>query len=141
MSIETNRAVVHRWIEEGWNGHNTALIDTLYTPDVVQHDPSSPLPVTSREAMKQYIGSFLTAFPDLRFTTDDLLAEGDKVLWRFTAVGTNIGPLLAIPPSGQRVTVTGMALFRVTEAQIAEVWVNIDALGMFQTLGVIPAMA
>jgi steroid delta-isomerase-like uncharacterized protein len=141
MSTETNRAVVRRWIEEGWNGHNTALIDTLYAPDVVQHDPSSPLPVTSREAMKQYIGGFLTAFPDLRFTTDDLLAEGDKVLWRFTAVGSNTGPLLSIPPSGQPVTVTGMALFRVAEERIAEVWVNFDALGMLQTLGVLPTMA
>lgn len=141
MTTETNKALVRRWIEAGWNGHDPTLIDTLYDPNVIQHDPSSPLPVSSSEALKQYVGGFLTAFPDLHFTTDDLLAEGDKVLWRFTAEGTNTGPLMAIPPSGERAIVTGMALFRVADSKIAEVWVNIDALGMLRAIGVIPAMA
>jgi steroid delta-isomerase-like uncharacterized protein len=141
MTTDTNKALVRHWIEAGWNGHNTALIDTLYAPNVVQHDPGSPLPVTSGEALKQYVGTFLTAFPDLQFTTDDLLAEGNKVLWRFTAQATNTGPLMTIPPSGERVTVTGMALFRIADDKIAEVWVNIDTLGMLQSIGVIPAMA
>ena len=141
MSTETTRALLRRWIEEGWNGQNTALIDTFYTPDVVQHDPGSPLPVTSSEALKQYVGGFLTAFPDLRFVTEDLLAEGDKVLWRFTARGHHNGPLLGIPPSGESATVCGMALFRFAGDKIAEVWVNIDTLGMLQAIGVVPAMA
>ncbi len=141
MTTETNRALVRRWVEEGWNGHNVALIDALYAPDVVQHDPSSPLPVTSREALKQYVAGFLTALPDLRFTTGDLLAEGDRVLWRFTARATHAGPLMGIPPSGATVDVTGMALFRVAGGRIAEVWVNFDALGMLQAMGVVPAMA
>jgi steroid delta-isomerase-like uncharacterized protein len=141
MTTEMNKALVRHWIEAGWNGHNPALIDTLYSPTVVQHDPSSPVPVTSSEALKQYVGGFLTAFPDLQFAIDDLLAEGDKVLWRFTAQGTQSGPLLTIPPSGERATVTGMALFRVANDTIAEVWVNIDTLGMLQSIGVIPAMA
>ena len=141
MTTESNKALIRRWIEAGWNGHDTALVDTLYAPNVVQHDPSSPMPVTSSEALKQYVGSFLTALPDIHFTIDDLLAEGDKVLWRFTAQGTQSGPLMTIPPSGARATVTGMALFRVANDKIAEVWVNFDALGMLQAMGVIPAMA
>jgi steroid delta-isomerase-like uncharacterized protein len=141
MTTETNKALVRRWIEAGWNGHDLTLIDTLYDPNVVQHDPSSPLPVSSSEALKQYIGGFLTAFPDLYFTIDDLLAESDKVLWRFTAEGAHTGPLIGIPPSGERAVVTGMALFRVANDKIAEVWVNFDALGMLQAIGVIPAMA
>ena len=141
MNTESNKALVRRWIEAGWNGGDTALIDTLYVPDVVQHDPSSPLPVASGEALKQYVGSFLSAFPDIRFTIDDLLAEGDKVLWRFTAQATHTGPLMIIPPSGERVVVTGMALFRVADDRIAEVWVNFDALGMLQAIGAVPTMA
>jgi steroid delta-isomerase-like uncharacterized protein len=141
MTTETNKTLVRRWIEEGWNGHNTALIDTLYLPNVIQHDPSSPVPVTSSEALKQYVGGFLTAFPDMHFTIDDLLAEGDKVFWRFTAQATQTGPLMGIPPSGKRSATTGMVLFRIAEDRIAEVWVNFDTLGMLQAIGVIPAMA
>lgn len=141
MTTERNKALVRRWIEAGWNGHDTTLIDTLYDPNVVQYDPSSPLSVSSSEALKQYVGGFLTAFPDLHFMTDDLLAEGNKVLWRFTAEGANTGPLMGIPPSGKRVIVTGMSLFRVADDKIAEVWVNFDALGMLQAIGVIPVMA
>jgi predicted ester cyclase len=99
------------------------------------------VPVTSSEALKHYVGGFLTAFPDLHFTIDDLLGEGDKVLWRFTSQATHTGPLMNIPPTGKRATVTGMVLFRVTNDKIAEVWVNFDTLGMLQAIGVIPAMA
>jgi steroid delta-isomerase-like uncharacterized protein len=141
MTTETNKTLVRRWIEEGWNAHNTALIDTLYVPNVIQHDPSSPVPVTSSEALKQYVGGFLTAFPDMHFTIDDLLAEGDKVLWRFTSQATQTGPLMGIPPSGKHSTTTGMVLFRIADDRIAEVWVNFDTLGMLQAIGVIPAMA
>jgi steroid delta-isomerase-like uncharacterized protein len=141
MTTQTNKALIRRWIEEGWNAGNLALIDTLYVPNVVQHDPSTPMQVTSSEALKHYIGGFLSAFPDLHFTTDDLLAEDDKVLWRFTAQGRHTGPLMQIPPSNTSITVTGMALFRIANDRIAEVWVNFDALGMLQAIGVITAMA
>jgi predicted ester cyclase len=62
------------------------------------------------------------------------------VLWRFTSQATHTGPLMNIPPTGKRATVTGMVLFRVTNDKIAEVWVNVDTLGMLQAIGVIPAM-
>jgi steroid delta-isomerase-like uncharacterized protein len=140
MSTELNRSIIRRWIEEGWNGRNLDLIDQLYSPDVIQHDPNSPLAVRSSGEMRMYIGGFQSAFPDLHFTTDDLLAEGDKVLWRFTSRGTHHGALMGIPPTGKALTVVGMALFRIAEGRIAEVWVNIDALGMLQSLGVIPVM-
>jgi steroid delta-isomerase-like uncharacterized protein len=140
MSTETNKALVRRWIEDGWNAGQLALIDELYTPNVVQHDPGSPVPVTSSAALKGYVGAFLTAFPDLHFTIDDLMAEADKVLWRFTSQATHTGPLMNIPPTGKRAIVTGMVLFRVESDKIAEVWVNVDTLGMLQAIGVIPAM-
>ena len=141
MSTEQNKSAIRRWIEDGWNRGNLAAADELYAAGVVQHDPNSPVPVSNREALKQYVMAFRTAFPDLHFAIDDLIAEGDKVLWRFTARGTQRGPLLNIPPSGRPGTVTGMALFRFADGKVSEVWVNVDTLGMLQQLGVIPQMA
>src|ERR1700694_3642656 len=112
MSTEQNKATIRKWVEEGWNKGNLALADEVYTADVLQHDPSSPMPVTNSAALKGYVAMFRTAVPDIHFTIDDLLAEGDRVLWRFTSHGTQKGPLGLIPPSGKAATVTGMALFR-----------------------------
>ena len=138
---ETNKAILRRWIEEGWNKGNLAVADEVYTANVVQHDSNSPMPVTSAEALKAYVGAYLTAFPDLNLTIDDLIAEGDKILWRFTSHGTHTGPLGPIQPTGKLGSITGMALFRFVNGKIAEVWVNIDLFGLMQQLGVIPVMA
>ncbi len=139
MSVEQNKSIVRRWIEEGWNQHNVAKVDEFYAADFAQHDPQSPLPVNSRDALKQYVGGFLMAFPDLRYTIEDLIGEGDKVVWRFTSHGTQTGPLGPIPPTGKAGSVTGMVLFRLANGKIAEAWVNVDNLGILQQLGVIPA--
>jgi steroid delta-isomerase-like uncharacterized protein len=141
MSTEQNKSIVRRWIEEGWNKGNLSVVDQVYAVNVVQHDPGSPAPVASSAALKQYVGVFLTAIPDLHFAIDDLIAEGDKVAWRFTSRGTQTGPLMNIPPTGKVANVTGMVLFRLAEGKIAEVWVNYDNLGLLQQLGVIPMMA
>lgn len=141
MSTEANKAVLRHWIEDGWNKGNLNVIDEVYAPNVIQHDANSPAPVTSAEALKQYVSVFLTAFPDLNLSIDDLVAEGDRVLWRFTSHGTHTGPLLNIPPTGRTGSIAGMALFRFTNGKIVEVWVNIDLFGLRQQLGVIPVMA
>jgi len=140
MSTEQNKAIIRRWIDEGWNKGNLAVVDELYTANVVQHDPSSPMPVTSSAALKGYVSTFRTAVPDLHFTVDDLLAEGDKVLWRFTSHGTQKGPLGPIPPTGKTATITGMVLFRFENGKVAEAWVNVDMLSLLQQLGVVPTM-
>lgn len=75
MSTELNRSIIRRWLEEGWNGRNLDLIDQLYSPGVIQHDPNSPLAVRSSGEMQMYIGGFQSVFPDLRFTTEDLRCD------------------------------------------------------------------
>ncbi len=140
MSVEQNKSIVRRWIEAGWNGHDLTVIDECYAPDYVQHE-ASPAGVTSAEAFKQYAAAYLTAFPDLQFSIDDLLGEGDKVLWRWTAHATHLGNLKGIPPTRTAVTVTGQVTFRLANNRIAEGWLNLDLLEMLQQIGVIPAMA
>ena len=137
MSAEQNKSIVRRWIEEGWNKHNLAVIDEVYAPNFVQHEPE-PQTVKSSEALKQYVGTYLTAFPDLQLSIEDLIAEGDKVVWRFVSNGTHTGPFMGIPATGKKGIITGIVIFRLENSRIAEVWLNIDALGLLQQLGVIP---
>ena len=84
MNTQTNKQLIQRWIEEGWNNGNLGVVDELYALDFVQHDPQSPLPVNSSAALKMYAGGFRMAFPDLHMSIDDLIAEGDKVVYAET---------------------------------------------------------
>ena len=140
MSTDSNKAVVRRWIEDGWNKHNLGLIDELYAADVVQYDPAGAT-ARGRAEVKRYIEGFRVVLPDLTFTIESLVAEGDRVVWRFTSRGTQKGPLMNIPPSGKSAVVVGMVEFRLAGGKIAEVWVNFDALGLLRQIGVIPEAA
>lgn len=137
MSTEQNKSIVRRWIEEGWNNHNLSVIDEVYAADFVQHEPA-PQVVNSREALKAYVGAYLTAFPDLQLSIEDLLAEGDKVAWRFNSTGHQNGPFMGMPPSGRTGNISGIVIFRLENSRIAEAWVNLDVLGLLQQTGVIP---
>jgi len=137
MSTEQNKSAVRRWIEEGWNKGNLAVIDQVYAPNYVQHEPA-PETVNSSEALKQYVDAFRTAFPDLNLSIEDLIAEGDKVVWRFKSSGHQSGPFMGMPATGKSGSITGIVIFRLENNRIVEAWVNIDVLGLLQQLGVIP---
>jgi steroid delta-isomerase-like uncharacterized protein len=140
MSTEQNKSIVRRWVEEGWNKRNTALIDELFTPDFYQHE-TGPETVNSSETLKPFVAGYLSAFPDLQFTIEDLIAEGDKVVWRFKATGTNTGSFMGGPATGKSAAVTGTITFRLENSRMAEAWLNLDVLGLLQQMGIIPAMA
>ena len=139
MSVEENKALVRRWVDL-WNTGNLDAVGEFVTPDYVRHDPNGP-EVRGPEAERQLVAMYLAAFPDLRFTVEHLLAEGDTVLARLTARGTHRGELLGIPPTGKQVTVAVMDLFRLAGGKIAEQWVAMDALGLLQQLGAVPGPA
>jgi steroid delta-isomerase-like uncharacterized protein len=136
MSTQENKANHRRLFEEGWNQGNTAVFDELFAADYLGHDPSGP--IHGPEGFKQYYATYRTAFPDTHLTIEDQIAEGDMVMSRWIGTGTHQGPLMGIPPSGKRVTITGMTITRFAEGKIVEGWNNLDALGMLQQLGVIP---
>jgi steroid delta-isomerase-like uncharacterized protein len=140
MSAEQNKSIVRRWVEEGWNKRNTALIDELFTSNFYQHE-TGPETVTSREALKPFVAGYLSAIPDMQFTLDDLVAEGDRVVWRFKATGHQNGPLMDMPASGKEVAVTGIIIFRFEGSRMAEAWLNLDVLGLLQQVGIIPVGA
>lgn len=140
MSTEDNKAIARRVYEEGFNAHNPAIVDEMFAADIVQHVPSPPPGFRGdREGVKQGFAMILSAFPDWHVTVEDMLAEGDKVVTRFTRQGTQRGELLGIPATGKSVTTTGIDIFRIADGKLAEHWVESDVLGVMQQLGVIPA--
>jgi steroid delta-isomerase-like uncharacterized protein len=139
MSTEENKATDRRSIEEGWNQGNTAVFDEVFAADFLGHDPSGPVhEMHGPEGFKQAYTIYRTGFPDTHLTIEDQIAEGDMVVSRWTATGTNQGPLMGLPPSGRPVTVTGITISRYAGSKIKEAWYSYDTLGMLQQLGAIP---
>lgn len=138
---DQNRALARRYFEEVWNAGNLGLIDELFTPDYVDHDPMHrevpPGPTGAHEIVNLYRG----AFPDSQFQIEEQVSEGDRVVTRWTVTGTHTGPLLGVAPTGKRVTVSGISMNRIAGGKIAEAWVNWDGLGLMERLGAVPAVA
>ena len=133
---EENKAVVRRWVE-AFNEGNIDAVDELLTDSYVRHDPNSP-EVRGPEEEKQLIAMYRSAFPDLHFTLEDIVAEDDRVATRLGISATHKGELLGIPPTENRLSFTAMELYRLREGKIDEQWVNVDTLGMMQQIGAIP---
>ena len=141
MSIESNKAVARRFLEEVFGQGNLAVADEIVAPDHVDHGPGTPPGLPSGpEGTKMFVTVYRNAFPDIRFTIDEQVAEGDKVVTRWTGSGTHKGELAGIPPTGKSATVTGIGVDRIVNGKIVESWGVFDQFGMLQQLGVIPAV-
>lgn len=136
MSAE-NKALARRVFEEMWNKSNLDAVDAIYAPDVVNHELPPGMP-EGIEGTKAYFGMFISAFPDTQMTVEDQIAEGDRVVTRWTARGTHTGELMGIPATGKQVTVTGINVDRIAGGRIVEEWGEFDMMGMMQQLGVVP---
>jgi steroid delta-isomerase-like uncharacterized protein len=139
--IETNKAISRRVVDELFNEGRLEAADEVVTGDFVGHDPASPEPIVGPEGLKRNADGYRTAFPDVRLTIDDQIAEGDRVVTRWTARGTHQAELFGIPATGRQSTVTGMTIDRIVDGRIAESWTNWDTLGLLQQLGALPALA
>lgn len=137
MSTEDNKALVQRGIEEVWNQKNLAVLDEIASRDYVSHNPA--MTTHGLEQYKQLVSMYFSAFPDLHFTIEDQIAEGDKVVSRFSARGTHQGAFMGIPPTGKQGVVTGIGIDRFANGKIVEGWFNSDDLGLLQQLGILPA--
>ena len=142
MSAEENKALVRYWIEEVINKGNLAVVDAMCPPGYVGHNPHHPLkdqPAGPEEVKEHVVRMLRTAFPDLQQSIEDMIAEGDKVVVRSTFRGTHQGPFAGIAPTGKRLSMTAIEIFRVKDGKIPEHWINADYLGAMQQLGAIPA--
>ncbi len=139
MSTERNKHLVRYTFEKLFNTGELALADELVSQDFLNHDAPPGVP-PGPAGLRQMVTMLRTAFPDIQFTVEDLVAEGDTVGHRFTARGTHQGELLGIAPTGRPVLFTGMIITRFAGDQVVEDWDNIDMLGLLHQLGVIPAL-
>jgi len=133
------KALVRRLFEEVWNQGNLAAIDELFAPSYIRYDPAAP-EAKGLAGFKQFVVLLRTAFPDLHFTVEEVIAEDDKVMTRALLRGTHRGEYLGIAPTGKPVAVMGMVLLRVTQGKFQEGWLMMDTLGLLQQLGVVPLL-
>ncbi len=139
MSTEDNKTLMSRFLEEVFNKKKLAALDEFIAPNQVDHTLPPFLPTTP-EGTKQAINIFLKAFPDVHLTVEDMIAEGDKVVIRYTSRGTQKGAFMGIPPTGKQMTVSSIIIARIADGKIVEEWGLDDQMGMLQQLGIIPAL-
>jgi steroid delta-isomerase-like uncharacterized protein len=138
---ELNKKVVRRLIEEVWNKGNLPLADELFTPNYAHHDSSTPDVGRGPESEKKRVTLYRTAFPDLQLNVEDIIGEGEIVMARWSCRGTHKGDLGGIAPTGKQFNISGVSIARFAGGKMAEGWVNWDALGLMQQLGVVPELA
>jgi predicted ester cyclase len=131
MSLEENKAIVRRFIED-YNKHNLDSFDDFVAPDYVDHTNQ-----VGPEGVKQLFNMGFKAFPDWHEAIEDIIAEGDKVWVRLTYTGTHTGEFMGIAPTGKKITTMAVAIYRLVNGKLVEGWFVTDGLDMFKQIGVI----
>jgi steroid delta-isomerase-like uncharacterized protein len=132
---EANKAIFRRYFEEVLNAGNLEVVDELIARTYVSHYPTGYDFGGGPKGVKQIVTAVRAGFPDVHFTVEDVLAEGDKVVGRWTFRGTHQGDFMGILPTGRKVSVMGIAIYRIARGKIIEAWVAWDSLGLMQQLG------
>lgn len=143
MSVEQNKAIVQRFIEELWNNRNLDVADEIFAADCITHQLRSGAELVaaprSPEVVKKHVAEWLIGFPDLRFTIEQMIAEADQVVARTVMQGTHTGVWLGIAPTNEQVSLRMITIHRIANGKIVEDWVLVESLGFFQQLGLLPA--
>jgi steroid delta-isomerase-like uncharacterized protein len=133
MSTEELKAIVRLTAKELWSKGNLAIVDEIYASNFVCHFIVGP-DWQGREGVRQQVSKHRTSFPDWHEHIDDMIAEGDKVVVRFTSRGTHKGEFQGIPATGKQVNISEVAIYRLAEGKIVEQWGFPDIMGLLQQL-------
>ena len=137
---EQNKTLVRHIIEEIVNQGNLELVNQFISPEYTYFEPTVG-PMKGREGYRAILTTYRNAFPDMKLTIEEQLAEGDSVVTRWRAGGTHRGELMGIAPTGKRVSVQGVVISRVKNGQLADDFESYDVQGMLRQLGVAPTLA
>lgn len=140
VTVADNKALVATYFETIWNEGRFDEEPRFVDEDVVVHGPSFPGIPSGIAGPSAIVGAFRAAVPDIHLVNDDIFGEGDVVIQRWTAKGTHTGAsLFGAPPNGEALTMTGINEFRIAGGRIVERWGVMDAAGLMQQLGLVPA--
>lgn len=140
MATEDLKTKIRRAWDEAFHKGNVNALDEIVAPELVNHQPPGP-DTKGLTAYKQMVTDLRKAFSDIKFTFDEIIVEGEVNATRWTFQGTHVGQLAAmapIPPTGKRVTMTGIAFVHTVNGKAVELWQYIDMPGFMQQLGVSP---
>jgi steroid delta-isomerase-like uncharacterized protein len=132
---EQNKTLARRWFEDLFSRGNLDAANEILSAEFVDHLTHED--ERGLEELKHYVSIYRSAFPDIQDTVEDIVAEGDKVVVRWTSSGTHQGEFMGVAPTGRHVTFTGMRLFLIADNKIVESWVNIDERGLQEQLGAV----
>jgi len=135
MGAEENRAILRTTYERWWNGGDADSVDDMVADDYIDH--SAVVSNRGKDGLKELIREFHQGFPDMMEELEDAIVEGEKAVGRFRMWGTHTGPFLGIPPTGRRVEITGIDIFRIVDGKIVEMWYEDDLMSMMRQLGVV----
>jgi len=138
MSTEENKAIVRRINDEVWSEGHLDVIDELIADNFVATVVGAPEQIRGPQGFREFVVTYRKAFPDLRISIDEQLAEGETVVTRWTATGTNEGELMGIPATGKQATTAGININRVSGGKLVEGWGLFDQLGLLQQIGAVP---
>lgn len=136
MSVAANKALVYRYYDEVWNQKNLAVLDEIIDPHQIRYEAGTVRELVGPEGVKQFVQIFITAFPDLQFLVEDVIAEDDKVAVRWTFQGTHNGYLRDIPPTGNSINIPGISFARIANDKFVEYWTSWDAFLLLSELEV-----
>src|SRR5919106_548958 len=126
----SNSAIARRFFDEVFSQGKLDLVDELFATDYVGHPSVNEEVTRGPQGVKEYVGALRKAASDFTVTVEDQVAEGDKVVTRWTTQGTNDGELMGIPPTGRPATVTGITIQRLQDGKVVEGWTNWDLMGL-----------
>jgi steroid delta-isomerase-like uncharacterized protein len=138
MSTEENKAIVRRVNDEVWSEGHLDVIDELIADDFVATVVGAPEQIRGPQGFREFVGIYRKAFPDLRITVDEQFAEGETVVTRWTATGTNEGELMGMPATGKQATTAGININRISGGKLVEGWGLFDQFGLLQQIGAVP---
>ena len=139
MSTEENKTLLRRSVEEVFSAQGDLdVADEIYAPDYVGHNPLDPEDVRGPEGAKEQARMYRSAFPDVRLSIEEQVAEGDRVVTRWIGTGTHQGEMMGIAPTGNQIRVDGITISRIQDGKVVEDWELFNALGLMQQLGAVP---
>ena len=134
---EENKAVMRRLVEQIWNRRELEAADELFPREAIVYESGVALPGVGSAVIKDAMRATWAAFPDISTTVDDMIAADDKVVVRWSAVGTQQGVMQGIAPTNRKVRQNGIVIYRLAAGKIVEEWMNTNLLDILKQLGVV----